>query len=726
MVKNKRDLKSPRRRSSLLSRAGTRAKSSSARSSANIKVVVRVRPPNERETGDNSRMVIRVINDQLLVFDPEEDSQPFFYHGVEQKRRDLLKKSQKNMKFYFDRVYGFEATNNDVFQTTTSGLIDSLMDGCNCSVFVYGATGAGKTHTMLGHAEHPGITFLTMRALFERKVELSNERDFELGVTYLEVYNENVQDLLNPGSTLHLREDGKYGVVVAGIKVKRIEESDELFEMLEKGNKNRTQHPTDANAESSRSHAVFQVYMKMTFKTTGQVRVAKLSMIDLAGSERGAATGCAGIRFTEGANINRSLLALGNCINSLAAGLKHVPYRDSKLTRLLKDSLGGNCQTIMIANVSPSSLTYEDTYNTLKYATRAKKIKSNVKKNVMNTNVNVEHYITLVEELTQENERLKGQLEEVLKDSKETECVKEAQSSSTFVESTCECNINSDSRTKLLDLFFESRKLEERLHKLGMHEQLLSVRRMMKENADARMSDVCTDTPERMKGHKRLGAAVQRLTRNVNLLQEEVVTLQDNKKKLQEQIAEMLQKEPNLKFVVQVEDAKLNTLESKHEAELQQKVNEKLSGEIRAQGEIIGKMSTLLRTCYLHVKGHGFATETLEKNYQTIVRDLQGIHNVTFDENVPYSTNAATNGNGNEEETRKRKLNEGSTCSLDGTFVLTPVKQSERPTLTVCAEQLLAKVYKPPAKKVAKVSPRKENKLLLRKPTAAMGLNQQE
>lgn len=203
--------------------------------------------------------MIKVINDQLLVFDPEEDSPPFFYHGVEQKRRDLLKKGHKDMKFYFDRVYGFEATNNDVFQTTTKSLMDSLMDGCNCSVFVYGATGAGKTHTMLGQPDRPGITFLTMQALFERKEELSAERDFEMGVTYLEVYNEIVQDLLNPGSTLHLREDGKYGVVVAGIKIMRIEASEELFEMLAKGNKNRTQHPTDANAESSRSHAVFQV-----------------------------------------------------------------------------------------------------------------------------------------------------------------------------------------------------------------------------------------------------------------------------------------------------------------------------------------------------------------------------------------------------------------------------------------------------------------------------------
>lgn len=176
-----------------------------------------------------------------------------------QKGRDLSKRANKNLQFLFDRVFGWEATNADVFNHSTQDLIKALMDGCNCSVFVYGATGAGKTHTMLGHNQNPGITFLTMNELFKRKEELTSERDFELAVTYLEVYNENVQDLLNPGVPLHLREDGQYGVRVQGIQITRIEQPFELFDLLEKGNKNRTQHPTDANAESSRSHAVFQV-----------------------------------------------------------------------------------------------------------------------------------------------------------------------------------------------------------------------------------------------------------------------------------------------------------------------------------------------------------------------------------------------------------------------------------------------------------------------------------
>lgn len=201
--------------------------------------------------------------------------------------------------------------------------------------------------------------------------------------------------------------------------------------MLQFGNKNRTQHPTDANAESSRSHAVFIAYVKQQDRTVGlqaNVRVAKMVLIDLAGSERATMTSNSGARLREGANINKSLLALGNCINSLADKKvswhvwasscrtltkyipliflsifqtkgQHVPYRNSKLTRLLKDSLGGNCQTVMIAAVSPSSLTYEDTYNTLRYADRAKSIKAHV--NIAITDILSPRYLMANNELFQ-------------------------------------------------------------------------------------------------------------------------------------------------------------------------------------------------------------------------------------------------------------------------------------------------------------------------------------
>lgn len=244
-----------------------------------------------------------------------------------------------------------------------------------------------------------------MQDLFNKIQVKSETHKFDIGVSYLEVYNENVMNLLTKSGPLKLREDSN-GVVVSGLILKPISSAEELLDLLAVGNANRTQHPTDANAESSRSHAVFQVHLRMTDRKTGQKRTVKLSMIDLAGSERAASTKGNGLRFKEGANINKSLLALGNCINKLADGLKHIPYRDSNLTRILKDSLGGNCQTLMISNVSPSSLTYEDTYNTLKYASRAKKIRNTLRKNVLKSNMPKEYYVKKVNDQNDELERL--------------------------------------------------------------------------------------------------------------------------------------------------------------------------------------------------------------------------------------------------------------------------------------------------------------------------------
>lgn len=380
-----------------------------ATASCNIRVAIRVRPFNRNEMEQNQRNIIRVLDTQNLVFDPEDDLEEFFYHGVKQKHRDMTKRQRKKMNMQYDDIFDKEATNAEVFETCTMPLIDSLMSGYNCSVFVYGATGAGKTYTMLGSTDTPGITYLTMQKLFDRLGELECERKFEIGISYLEVYNEQVMNLLNKQGPLNLREDGG-GVVVSGLQLQQIHTADELLELLALGNRNRTQHPTDSNAESSRSHAIFQVHIRMTDLKTSQKKIVKLTMIDLAGSERAASTQCKGLRFKEGANINKSLLALGNCINKLAEGSKYVPYRDSKLTRILKDSLGGNCRTVMIANVSPSSLTYDDTFNSLKYASRAKKIKTSLKQNLVPSNMPKEYLLQKANEATAENQMLKEKI----------------------------------------------------------------------------------------------------------------------------------------------------------------------------------------------------------------------------------------------------------------------------------------------------------------------------
>lgn len=375
-----------------------------------MQVVLRVRPLNRRELEENQRVIIRVADSNTIIFDPDEDEDEFFFHGAKQTHRDITKRMNKKLTMLFDRVFDDASSNADVFEHSMRPLVLSVMRGYNCSAFVYGATGAGKTHTMLGTEDHPGITYLTMKELFEQIAMHSDDRKFDIGISYLEVYNEQVMNLLTKTGPLRLREDAN-GVIVSGLQLKPIYNADELLSLLALGNRNRTQHPTDANAESSRSHAIFQVHIRMTTKGTGQKRMVKLSMIDLAGSERGSSTKCAGQRFKEGASINKSLLALGNCINKLADGAKHIPYRDSNMTRILKDSLGGNCQTVMIANISPSSLTYEDTYNTLKYASRAQKIRtSSLTQNAFKTNLPKEFYVHKLTDTMAEVEQLQARI----------------------------------------------------------------------------------------------------------------------------------------------------------------------------------------------------------------------------------------------------------------------------------------------------------------------------
>ncbi|MPC33428.1 Kinesin-like protein KIF18A [Portunus trituberculatus] len=388
-----------------------------AASKANLKVVVRVRPKNQREEDKGARCVVDILDKHMLVFDPKEDAgDGFFFKGTKQRCRDLSKRQPLEKKFVFEHVFGEQATNEELFEVTAHPLVDTLLQGYNCSVFAYGATGAGKTFTMLGRPECPGITSLTLQELYQRLDELKGQKRCEVAVSYLEVYNETVRDLLGTGKPLALQEMGQQ-VMVPGLSLHKPGNAEELLDMLAQGNSNRTQHATDANAESSRSHAVFQIFVRqqdLEASAKATVTISKLSMIDLAGSERGAATGFRGVRFKEGSSINKSLLALGNCINALADGQRHIPYRDSKLTRLLKDSLGGNCRSVMIAAMSPASTSFEDTYNTLRYAERAKTIRTTIRNNVKNVDQHVSDYIKVVAGLREEVTSLRQKISNLL------------------------------------------------------------------------------------------------------------------------------------------------------------------------------------------------------------------------------------------------------------------------------------------------------------------------
>jgi kinesin family protein 18/19 len=316
-------------------------------------------------------------------------------------------KRVKDQTFGFDRVFDENTTQGDVYEATTRSLLDSVLDGYNATVFAYGATGCGKTHTITGTAQSPGIIFMTMQELFERIGELQDTKESEITLSYLEIYNETIRDLLNVGAGgkqgLMLREDSNQACSVAGLSSHKPQSVEEVMEMVIRGNAARTQSPTEANATSSRSHAVLQVNVSLKDRDAAvhePVTMATLSIIDLAGSERASVTKNRGERLLEGANINKSLLALGSCINALCDPRKknHVPYRNSKLTRLLKFSLGGNCRTVMIVCVSPSSQHFDETQNTLRYANRAKNIQTKSVRNVYNVDRHVKDYLKKIDE----------------------------------------------------------------------------------------------------------------------------------------------------------------------------------------------------------------------------------------------------------------------------------------------------------------------------------------
>ncbi|KAL5019094.1 hypothetical protein ScPMuIL_004816 [Solemya velum] len=370
-----------------------------------LTVALRVRPMNEDEILMSSSIAHKVDDNMVILLDPMEDPD------------DILRANRSREKhFMFDYSFDSNSTQESVYEATTKILIGNVINGYNATVFAYGATGAGKTYTMLGMDDDPGIMARALNDLFLEMEKTSEDMAYKVTMSYLEIYNEMIRDLLQPSSgILDLREDAKGGVQVAGLSEVMARSTVEVMDVLLKGNKQRTQEPTSANKTSSRSHAVLQVTVKQQNRVRNvmqEVRVGKLFLVDLAGSERAANTLNRGKRMVEGAHINRSLLALGNCINALSDknGSKYVNFRDSKLTRLLKDALWGNCKTVMIAHISPASAHFEESRNTLVYADRAKHIKTKVRRNVTDVSFHIAQYTNIITELREEIMRLRHRL----------------------------------------------------------------------------------------------------------------------------------------------------------------------------------------------------------------------------------------------------------------------------------------------------------------------------
>ena len=381
------------------------AAAAAAERAGRFMVAVRLRPLWDKERERQATPSVHMVDQKLVVV-----TDPGHFANNLMRQQRLV----KERKFAFDCSFDDETPTHTIHEAVTSRLVRGVIDGFNATVFAYGPTGSGKTFTMLGTPSSPGIMVLTLRDLYSALSCADTSHTCRL--SYIEVYNETIRDLLSagpPGENLDLREDPLHGMSVAGCSEHPVKDVSEVIRLLSEGNRRRTQEPTAANRESSRSHAVLQILVQQKESNgSGEMKIGKLSLIDLAGSERAANTQNRGLRLQEGANINRSLLSLGNCITALVAGKgSFVPYRDSKLTRLLKDSLGGNCRTVMIGCISPSAHAFEETLNTLNWCDRAKAIKADVVvPNIVRVNYAVAEYESLIGGLRAEVSALRARL----------------------------------------------------------------------------------------------------------------------------------------------------------------------------------------------------------------------------------------------------------------------------------------------------------------------------
>uniref|UniRef100_A0A3P8WB94 Kinesin family member 11 n=1 Tax=Cynoglossus semilaevis TaxID=244447 RepID=A0A3P8WB94_CYNSE len=372
----------------------------------NIQVVVRCRPFNTVERKSSHGVVDCDHNRKEVLV-----------------RTGGLNDKASRKTYTFDMVFGPAAKQIEVYRSVVCPILDEVIMGYNCTVFAYGQTGTGKTFTMEGERspdeqftweEDPlaGIIPRTLHQIFEKLTE--NGTEFSVKVSLLEIYNEELFDLLSPSEDvterLQLFDDPRNkrgGVVVKGLEEVTVHNKDEVYQILERGSAKRRTASTLMNSYSSRSHSVFSVtiHMKeMTLDGEELVKIGKLNLVDLAGSENIGRSGAVDKRAREAGNINQSLLTLGRVITALVEKRPHVPYRESKLTRILQDSLGGRTRTSIIATVSPSSSNVEETLSTLEYASRAKNIMNKPEVNQKLTKR------TLIKEYTEEIERLKRDL----------------------------------------------------------------------------------------------------------------------------------------------------------------------------------------------------------------------------------------------------------------------------------------------------------------------------
>jgi kinesin family protein 5 len=344
----------------------------------NIKVIARFRPliPIEKDFGEETPLKFEFPNENTVLVPQGETYEPYVC----------------------DRVFSSSSSQEEVYEFTGFPTVSDVLEGYNGTIFAYGQTGSGKTYTMMGSIyDHisRGVIPRTVGQIFRSASFAPLDIEYTLKCSMLEIYKESLRDLLSGNESLKIKECVRRGIYVEGLTEVFVASEEEVFSVLETGEKARTVASTRMNQVSSRSHQLFSLEIRQKFSNETEKK-GVLNLIDLAGSEKIKDTGVSGTNLDEAKKINLSLSALGNVIHALTSMSEHIPYRDSKLTRLLQESLGGNYKTSLIITCSPSVRNLEETIKTLKFAQRAKKIRTNAK---MNIKSNSECYLKIIDDL---------------------------------------------------------------------------------------------------------------------------------------------------------------------------------------------------------------------------------------------------------------------------------------------------------------------------------------
>ena len=382
-----------------------------------LKVCIRIRPPLLREIEPNlpfRSIAVVSQNSQISLVE---------YLGCSYSEADRQREWIENPNYFqyhrftFDRIFDIDSTQDEVYAISALPAVESVLSGYNSTIFAYGQTGTGKTFTMEGFTfdyldPNRGIIPRTIEDIFKYIENNTNSNTtFIIRATYLQIYNEQISDLLKPEKkNLSIRESKQKGLYVESLSEWAVRSPNDIYALLERGSQSRAKANTHMNDVSSRSHAVFSIQVEqMENGQSGKsIKVGKLNLVDLAGSERIKVSGATGQQLEESKKINKSLSALGNVIYALtdSKGRTHIPYRDSKLTRLLENSLGGNCRTTMIGMISPAECSFSESLSTLNFAKRAKSIK-----NRAIVNEDIDHN-ALIRQYENELKKLRKELEE--------------------------------------------------------------------------------------------------------------------------------------------------------------------------------------------------------------------------------------------------------------------------------------------------------------------------